>query len=111
MTVIYKYRRKGFFGNFEYSEDKIICCCPQTAYQAILKAIRAMMKTNDTAIEVSDYDGNKTIIIWAEYDEREIGIVTVRKFDIDKYLGYEEKKMSRQAMTNMMRDLCKSIAK
>ena len=106
MKIVYKYERKGFFGLMEYTEDSIICHSTKTANDAMKKAVKHMLANAETAIEFSEYNGNKALIVWQEYSDREKDVVTVRTFNPDVFLGWDETKISRRQMMKMLRELC-----
>ena len=106
MMITYKYIRKGFFGGMEYTEDSIICHSTEVANRAMEKAVKYMFANTESAIEFSEYDGNRTVIVWQEYGDRDKDIVTFRVFSPDEFTGYDETKMSRRQAMKALRELC-----
>lgn len=109
MMIIYKYTRKGFWGEREYTEDSVLCNFAGDANAAIKKAVKHMLSNSDSAVEVREYDGNKTIIVWQERSDKERDVVTVRTFNPDVFTGWEDVQMSKQRMMKLFRELCEKL--
>lgn len=109
IKVTYKYTRKGFWGEREYTEDSVYCNFAEDASAAIKKAVKHMLSNSDSAVEVREYDGNKTIIVWQERIDKEMDVVTVRTFNPDVFTGWKDIQMSKQRMMKLFRELCEKL--
>ena len=105
MKITIKYYRKTFFNEMQYTEDDISAYNEENALKAIQKAFRMVLEKPESTLQVSAYDGEKTIIIWQEYRDIENDLVTVREFD--NCNSYDEKKMSRTAAQKLVRRIAK----
>lgn len=102
MKVTIKYNRTDFFGNKEYTEDSTICGCNDTALKALQKALKKVLDGTESAMQVSEYDGDD-LVIWQEYSDRDSDILTVRQYE--SYNAYDDRKLSRQAVQKMLRKI------
>ena len=105
MKITMKYYRRTFFGELQYTEDDISAYNEENALKAMQKAFKTIMDKLESTLQISDYDGKKTIIIWQEYADVENDLVNVREFS--DYNAYDEKKMSRAAAQKLIRRIAK----
>lgn len=105
MRITMKYYRKTFFGDLQYTEDDISAYSEENALKAMQKAFRMVIEKPESTLQISDYGGEKTVIIWQEYGDVENDLVNVKEFndcnDCDK------KKMSRTAAQKLVRRIAK----
>lgn len=105
MRITMKYYRKTFFGDLQYTEDYICAYSEENALKAMQKAFKMVVEKPESTLQISDYGGEKTAIIWQEYGDIEGDLVTVREFNDCN--DYDEKKMSRAAAQKLVRRIAK----
>lgn len=105
MKITMKYYRRTFFGELQYTEDYISAYSEENALKAMQKAFKTVIEKPESTLQISNYDGEKAVIIWQEYGDAENDLVTVREFDSCN--SYDEKKMSRAAAQKLIRTISK----
>lgn len=105
MKITMKYDRKTFFGDLQYTEDYICAYDEKSALKAMQKAFKMVIEKPESVLQISNYDGGKTTIIWQEYGDAESDLVNVKEFSDCN--TYDEKKMSRAAAQKLVRRIAK----
>ena len=105
MKITMKYYRKTFFGDLQYTEDYICAYDEENALNAMRKAFKTVVEKPESTLQISDYDGEKAVIVWQEYGDIENDLVNVREFNDCN--DYDEKKMSRAAAQKLIRRIAK----
>lgn len=107
MKITIKYARKDFFGHTVYTEDETIVASVETALKATNKAFKYICDNAEETMQISDYDGEKSLVIWQEYGDLENDVLTVREYET--FNSCDDVKQSKQAVKKAIRKICKEI--